>query len=133
MISTKSLSAIVFVAMVMIFFSCKKVALPDSNTQALIGRWKLVSVNKGWGGSTESDGKTTFEFTKHGKFYEYHNLLLKRTTSFSFTLRRSIYNNEDQYIIDYKKGTDQSFKVVGDKLYLNAEAFDGGGYVLTRK
>ncbi|MES2515028.1 MAG: hypothetical protein V4580_12830 [Bacteroidota bacterium] len=130
---TKFLSVIILVAVVVISASCKKVPLPDSQAQALIGRWKVLSVNSGWGGNTESDGKTTFEFTKHGKFYEYHNMLLKRTTSFSFTQRRSIYSNETQYIIDYKKGTDQSFKIVGDKLYLNAEAFDGGGYVLTKK
>lgn len=130
-IKTIIISTIIFL---IVLTSCKKVKLPNSQTSELIGKWKVVSVTSGWGGTTASDGKTVIEFTKYGKCNVYHNSILKSRTKFSFVERKSIYSGELEYIIEYSNhNTAESFKITGNTLYLNAEAYDGGGKELTRK
>ncbi len=123
---------VITIAALSALVSCKKVKMP-ANTNELMGEWKVVNEPGGWGTSERSDGKTTFKFTKQGRLYVFENHILKSTRTFHFTKRRSIYSAEQEYIIDYDKGTDQSFKIEGNTLYLNIEAADAGGYVLTRK
>lgn len=130
-IITTIISAIIFL---IVLSSCKKVKLPNSQTSELIGKWKVVSVTSGWGVTTESDGKTVIEFTKYGRCNIYHNSFLKSRTKFSFVERRSIYSGTLEYVIGYSNhNTAESFKITGNTLYLDAEAYDGGGKKLTRK
>jgi hypothetical protein len=117
-----------------VWTSCKKVKLPDPRTSELIGKWTLISETNGWGGITNSDGKTVMEFTKYGKFRIYENSILRNTTKFSFVEKRSIYSGESEYIIDYSNNrTSESFRIDGNRLFLNAEAYDGGCKELIRK
>ncbi|MCD6019491.1 MAG: hypothetical protein K0S53_2612 [Bacteroidetes bacterium] len=117
-----------------VWASCKKVKLPGSKTSGLIGKWTLVSETNGWGNTTKSNGKTTIEFTKYGKCNVYQNSILKSRTKFSFVEQRSIYSGKTEYIIDYSNmKTSESFEINGNILFLNAEAYDGGGKELRRK
>jgi hypothetical protein len=112
--------------------SCQKVAMP-ANTSQLFGSWKVVTEPNGWGANSKTKDLVIYKFTKQGRCYIFTNTVLTRVRDFKFTRRRSIYSTEQEYLIDYDKGTDQSFKIEGNTLYLNEEAFDAGGYELTKK
>ncbi len=123
-----TLTALIFI------ISCKKVKLPDNQSELLIGKWKYVSSSGGMTGKEENANRLEIEYTKYGKYKYKDNKLFNFSNKFEIVTVNSIYTNKDVYAISYfKNGITQSFLIRNDTLFLRDEATDSFGYVYVRK
>lgn len=113
--------------------SCKKIKLPDNQSELLIGKWKFVSSSGGMTGKQENTNQSEIEFTKYGKFKFKDKKLFTFNKNFEFKYVTSIYNHKEVTAIKYSDNFIQSFLIRNDTLFLNDEVYDGYCYTYIRK
>ena len=124
---------ILSLTILLFIFSCKKVKLPDSQSQALIGKWKYVNSSGGMIGIQENANRPEIEFTKYGKYKFKDKKLFTFNKKFEITIVNSIYTRLDVNAIKYSDNFIQSFLIRNDTLFLRDEAYDAFVYTYVRK
>jgi hypothetical protein len=125
---------ILILTLLLFIISCKKVKLPDNQSELLIGKWKYVSSSGGMTGNQENANRPEIEYTKYGKYKYKDKKLFNFNNKFEIITINSIYTNKDVYAISYQKeGISQSFLIRNDTLFLRDEATDSYSYTYTRK
>jgi hypothetical protein len=111
--------------------SCRKIDTPNPEAKVIFGEWKYASGSGGWSGG-QSDASFTdgtwVEYKASGK-YKVYNGSDKRTHTEKFEFE----TREGKTTITYKNKIRQRFRVSGDTLFLNDDAYDAYSYIFVRK
>jgi len=125
---------ILILTSLLFIISCKKVKLPDNQSELLIGKWQYVTSSGGMTGRQENAGRPEIEYTKYGKYKYKDKKLFNCNSKFEIVTINSIYTNKEVYAISYQREPiRQSFLIRNDTLFLRDEATDSYGYTYIRK
>jgi hypothetical protein len=142
------LMALAFIALPLIFSSCRKdISLPDPSLDKLFGSWEWVETSGDYGGeihTPQSDGDTwSIEFNKDGISKQYKNGKKVKKYKFTLSVGTSVLTNANAWfitfdnscIMDQKKPPMPQFFSFGgqDTLFISDDFIDGYNYVYVRK
>jgi hypothetical protein len=140
--------AIAFIAVSMIFSSCRKdISLPDPSLSKLFGSWEWVQTSGGLAGQIKNpatEGQTqSVEFSSTGIYKLFINGEQKSKTKYSLSYLTAVHNADSPVLVTYENlgSGHQSDDIVKqyltfkgeDTLYLNDECVDCFNYVYVRK
>ncbi len=109
----------VLLLIVIIFFSCKKVDLPNEQSKLLIGRWQYYkTIEKSFSGNFVVKPEDDIVFRENGKFIDRDWKILTAHESYHIEVSASSITGEEINTIKYSKTSPNSFKISNDTLYM---------------
>lgn len=121
--------------LILMFNSCKKVAIPEASVNVVFGKWKYINSSGGWSGGQcwPTDKSIWIEFKENGHYKKHENGKLVQTEKFTFKEVEGINSNKT-YVIRFNENRTQSFKVSGDTLFLSDYGWaDGCSFTFVKK
>lgn len=122
-VKTKKMKKVAYVFITLLLLSCDS---DDSAENLLNGKWNWVSSSGGIAGKTmtpASENKTIVLEFYNSIMTKYENGNLVSEDPFSVETRESIMGGERKMIV-IDNSENQSFEIIGKKLYLSDECYD---------
>ncbi|MDI1353483.1 MAG: hypothetical protein PSX36_01105 [bacterium] len=102
----------------------------------LFAHWNFLSGSggiTGKGPGWTKENQIHIQFKKNGSYYFFENGKPKTCDKFLLIEKNSLLTGQKVNMIDYRNGSDQSFRISGDTLFLQDEMQDGFSYIFLKK